>query len=174
MDVEKIDDCQVTLADINNSQYKEPEFRRSVEVSKNHKIEFKYSKEECSTSNGLNRCTHIIGVYGQAKGQNKYRLIGKHTIQPLQLKENEEHRSFLLESDKEYYKFTINQEDDTINRIEFSITSISGEIAVFSSRHNQFPNENDYEKAELASQDLISYIKNKKNPTLKGSYYISV
>ncbi|EAS04858.1 transmembrane protein, putative (macronuclear) [Tetrahymena thermophila SB210] len=170
----KIEDCQITQSDINNKQLAQPNFYRSVEISKNHKIDFAYNKNDCTGSNGVNKCIHVVGVQGLFKGQNKYRLLAKHTIQPIQLRENEDHRYFLLEGEKEFYKFTISQEDETMHKVEFNIVTISGELIVYSSRKNPFPDSKDNEKAELALQDVISYHRSNKNPSLKGSYYISI
>lgn len=43
--------------------------------------------------------------------------MAMHSFQPIQLRENEDHKSFLNKGEKENYKFTINYEDETISKI---------------------------------------------------------
>jgi len=80
----------------------------------------------------------------------------------------------LIEGDSEYYVFSLSQEDESITKVEFSITSISGEFFVYTSRKTSEPTSVDNEFADNANQDTITYHKNARNPSLKGSYYLGV
>ena len=80
----------------------------------------------------------------------------------------------LIEGDSEYYVFSLNQQDESVVKIEFSITSISGEVNIYSSRTNPEPNAVDNELTGNANQDTIAYKTNDINLSLKGSYYIGV
>lgn len=55
------------------------------------------------------------------------------------------------EGEIQYYKFTINQEDETIAKVEFTLNAISGQFSAFSSRKNEKPSVNDFDFAEFAS-----------------------
>lgn len=90
------------------------------------------------------------------------------------MQEGIEYSSYLLESEVEYFEFPIAIEDLTIQKVEFTVTAISGDIQVFSSRKIPFPSGIDSEQAMDTSEDTITYVRNATNETLKGSYYVAV
>lgn len=119
-------------------------------------------------------CIFTVAVYGADELDSQYQLTARHPISHIILKESETHRSYIELGDKEYYKFTVN-DDHNITQIIFKVTAISGDIDVYISNSDKIkhPNISNCYEFGFAEVDTFKFDK-AHNPKLRGNYYISV
>lgn len=86
-------------------------------------------------------CIFTVAVYGADELDSQYQLTARHPISHIILKESETHRSYIELGDKEYYKFTVN-DDHNITQIIFKVTAISGDIDVYISNSDKIKHPN--------------------------------
>jgi hypothetical protein len=119
-------------------------------------------------------CNYAVGVMGNSSRQaeSRYSLIAKHKRRHTILKENNQVRSMIEESEEEYYKFSLPSGLDVI-RVSIQDHLLSGDVMLFVSRVNIFPNETNNECGSYLEADSCDFYP-KAEKDLKSDYYITV
>ena len=89
--------------------------------------------------------------------------------------ENVEVHDSLTEHDIAYYKLTV-LEDDTIEKIIFHVSAISGDIDVYMKKNelDTTPNFNNSDRMGYSEIESLMYTKSTVDGALSGNYYMSV
>ena len=75
-------------------------------------------------------------------------------------------------NEKDFYKFHV-ANDSNIDEVNFYVDLVAGDVTVYSSRSNRYPNSSDHEKASYFELDYIRYTQ-ELDTQVNGSYYITI
>lgn len=179
-------ECVITLADIRNrkenSQNSTTFFLYSNNYGGKDSISYGFNSTDChiqidtSDYGRINICTYQIAIYGNSTltETSHYSLLAKHSQKHTLLLEGTPMRSSLEIKEKEYYKFHL-YNDTNIDSISFVTDNIAGEIMVYVSKTERFPNNTINDFASYFELDTCKYFKNKtRDSQLTGTYYIAI
>ena len=177
----ELNDCKIKKTDVENMQnLTESGIFHSNMLMGIDTVQFLFNHSECffqvdTMQYGLiNMCTYQIGIYGNSSNTeiSHYSLLAKHSQKHVILKEDEAFRSQMDMNERNYYKFYVINSTN-VQEVSFSVDVIAGDVSVYASRSNRYPNNTEHEKASYFELDYIRYTK-EKDGDLSGTYYLTV
>lgn len=170
-------DCKITKNDLENNN---SNLWKSNNAYGLDNVYFFFNHTDCNIQvqtqeyGLINICTYQIGVYGNSSNSNisHYSLLAKHSQHHVILKEDEGFRNQLEMNEITYYKFFVSN-DSTIQEVDFVADCVAGEVTIYSSKTNRYPNSSDHEKASYFELDYINY-QQENDGELSGMIYLTV
>lgn len=180
--------CTISQAEIDdyeqgkkNASDKGDIFLATDTLSGQETIQFTHSPKECAPDSLLDwffgvadHCYYAVAVVNSGTTKrSKYHLNPFVAGSIVQLPESVATRGHVELDEDDYYVFTVTEEVDFVSLV-IQVTPISGEVEIYASKTERYPNETIYDFRNYFFDTIIIRKEDTPDKRISGTYYINI